>query len=88
MTDAVRRGVRTALWCVITMAGAIPTLAAIFDLDAGTVAKVTAVFTLFTSVLTSIINGLEDKGTIPAVLKAPASPGENPIPPDASELGE
>ena len=83
MSDAIRRGLRTALWGIIAMAGVIPTLAGSFGLDGGQVAKITAIFTAVTAVLTAIINSLEDSGAIPAFLKAPASSGENPMPDDA-----
>ncbi len=66
------------------MAGAVPTLASAFDLGADQIAKITALFTAATAVLTAIINGLEDKGLIPALLKSPASSGGNPMPEDAS----
>jgi hypothetical protein len=84
VSDAIRRGLRTALWGVLAMAGAVPTLAGVFDFDAGDVAKITAVFTAITAVLTAVINGMEDAGLVPALLKAPASSGENPVPDDAS----
>lgn len=83
MPDALRRGLRSALWMVLAMAGAVPTLAAAFDLPASQVAKVTAVFTAVAAVLTAVINAAEDKGLVPALLKAPASSGENPVPDDA-----
>lgn len=84
MSDALRRGIRSALWGVLAMAGAVPTLAAAFNLPASQVAKVTAVFTAMAAVLTAVMNAAEDHGTIPAVLKAPASSGENPVPDDAA----
>jgi hypothetical protein len=83
MTDAIRRGLRTALWGLVAMTGAIPGLAAAFDLPAGIVAKVTTVFTAIAALVTVAINAAEDKGLVPALLKAPASSGENPLPDDA-----
>lgn len=80
MTDALRRGIRSALWMVLAMAGAVPALAAAFDLPTTQVAKITAMFTTVAAVLTAIVNAAEDKGVIPALLKSPASSGENPIP--------
>lgn len=84
MTDAIRRGLRTFLWGLVAMTGAIPTLAAAFDVPAGRVAQITAVFTAATAVITAAINSAEDGGLIPALLKAPASSGENPVPDDAA----
>jgi hypothetical protein len=66
------------------MTGAIPTLAGAFNVPAGRVAQITAVFTTIAAVVTAIINSAEDHGLIPAFLKAPASSGENPIPDDAA----
>lgn len=39
-----------------------------------------ALLGMLTLLWTFIMNALEDNGTIPALLKAPASEGENPIP--------
>lgn len=83
LSDALRRGLRSALWMTLAMAGAVPALAAAFNLPAGQVAKITAVFTATAAVLTAVVNAAEDKGLVPALLKAPASSGENPIPDDA-----
>ena len=83
MSDAVRRGIRSALWGILAMSGAVPALAAAFDLPATTVAKVTAIFTAAAAVLTAVINAAEDHGLVPALLKAPASSGENPVPDNA-----
>lgn len=83
MTDALRRGVRSALWMTLAMAGAVPALAAAFDLPAARVAQITAIFAAITAVLTAIINAAEDRGLVPALLKAPASSGENPVPDNA-----
>jgi hypothetical protein len=69
---------------VLAMTAAIPALAAAFDVPAGRVAQVTAVFSTLAAVLTAAINAAEDKGLIPALLKAPASSGTNPMPNDAS----
>lgn len=84
MSDAIRRGLRTFLWGVVAMTGAIPTLAAAFNVPAGRVTQITAVFTAIAAVVTAVINAAEDKGVIPALLKSPASSGENPIPDDAA----
>lgn len=80
MTDAVRRALRTLLWLTIAAAGAVPALAAAFNVDAALVGKIVAAFTFAGVLITAAINGLEDRGTIPAVLKAPPSAGANPVP--------
>ena len=84
MPDALRRGLRTLLWAVVAMTGGIPALAGAFNVPAGRVAQITAVFSFIAAVVTAIINSAEDHGLIPALLKAPASSGENPMPDDAS----
>jgi hypothetical protein len=83
MNDATRRALRTLIWLSATAAGAIPALAAAFDLSAGVVTKIVAVFTFAGVMLTALVNALEDSGAIPALLKAPPSPGANPVPDDA-----
>jgi hypothetical protein len=87
MSDAIRRGLRSSLWMLVAMTGAVPALAAAFDLPATRVAQVTAVFAAITAVVTAAINAAEDRGVIPALLKAPASSGENPVPDDAESGG-
>lgn len=81
MSDAVRRGLRTFLWGLVAMTGAVPSLAAVFEVPAGRVAQITAVFTATTAVVTAVINSAEDSGMVPALLKAPASSGDHPVPP-------
>lgn len=83
MTDAIRRSLRTLAQALIALAAGVPTIAAAFDLDAGTVARVGAVLAVATAVITAAVNALEDRGTIPALLKAPPSAGANPVPDDA-----
>ena len=80
MTDALRRSLRTLAQALIALAAGVPTIAAAFDLDAVLVAKVGAVLAVATAVITAAVNGLEDRGTIPALLKAPASDGADPVP--------
>lgn len=88
MSDALRRGLRTALWFTLAMAGAIPGLAAALNIPAGRVAQIVAIFTFVGSVLTAVINFAEDKGLVPALLKAPPSPGADPIPdPEGGYVG-
>lgn len=80
MTDAVRRSLRTLIWLCAAAVPAVPGLAAAFSLDAVLVGKIVAAFTFAGVIATGIVNGLEDRGTIPALLKAPPSAGANPVP--------
>ena len=80
MSDAIRRAIRTLLVLCVTASGAIPALAAAFNVPAGRVAQVVAVFGFVATLLTALLNHAEDAGAIPALLKAPASEGENPVP--------
>lgn len=88
MSDATRRGIRTAVdgilsilvSCVAVLG--IPGLNDQFDkLGLG---SALAIFSLIVIILltffTTLKNKLEDNNTIPALLKAPASPGANPVP--------
>lgn len=79
MPDSLRRGIRTALWFILAMAPGVPALAAAFNLSATLVAKVMAVFTFLGATLTAVINLAEDKGVVPAFLKAQASSGADPV---------
>lgn len=80
MNDPIRRGLRTLLQALIALAAGVPTIAAAFDLEAATVAQVGAVLAVATAIITAVVNGLEDRGAIPALLKAPPSAGANPVP--------
>lgn len=80
LTDATRRAIRVAQVLVVAAAGGIPTLAAAFDVPAGRVAQIVAVFSFLGVLLVAARNHLEDNTSFPAVLKAPPSSGENPVP--------
>lgn len=81
MKDSKRRGLRTALQMLVTIltTGAGTGLLKLigFDVSPEIWAAVTAVLL---PLVTTVLNELEDNGTIPAVLKAPASDGEDPLP--------
>ncbi len=81
MTDAIRRALRTLLWSLAGSIPVIPATAALFDISAKIAGQVTGVMTLVVVVLTGVINGLEDRGTIPALLKSPSSDGADPVGP-------
>lgn len=80
MNDAPRRGIRSLMWALLALLAGVPATAAAFGLDPATTAKVGAVCALFTGIFTAAINGLEDAGYLPALLKAPPSGGANPVP--------
>lgn len=80
LPDSTRRTIRGAFDVVPAILAGLLIMVPVLDLPAGTVAKVTAIMGALTLALSKIRNGLEDAGVIPAVLKAPASDGANPIP--------
>ena len=84
MTDAIRRALRTLLWLTGAAIPAVPALAAAFDAPAALVGQIVAVFTFVGVMATAAVNALEDKGAIPALLKAPPSAGAHPLPEDAA----
>lgn len=80
LTDSTRRSIRTAFDVIPAFLAALAILVPVLDLPAETVAKVGAVVGAITLALAKIRNSLEDSGVIPAVLKAPASDGADPVP--------
>jgi hypothetical protein len=84
MKDSTRRGLRTALQLVLSLAttGGLQGILALLGhaLTAEQYAALTGALLPFVTVA---VNSLEDAGTIPAVLKAPASDGQDPVPNDA-----
>lgn len=87
MNDSTRRGIRTALQLVVTLLtnGAVFGLLVLFGVEV-TVEGFTVVAAVLLPIVTTLLNGLEDKGSIPALLKAPASSGADPMP-DATAGG-
>lgn len=81
MSDALRRGLRTALQLVVTLLGngALFGLLVVLEVPV-TLEQFGAVSAVLLPIVTAGLNALEDRGTIPAVLKAPASPGAHPVP--------
>lgn len=78
LNDSWRRGLRTAYQLVVSLVAVLPTLALLdWGDDTG---KALATLMVWGAVFTKLINALEDKGLIPAFLKAPASDGANPVP--------
>lgn len=82
MSDATRRALRTLFQFVV--AGGLTALinGAVDGLDPSWLALVQAVNQL---IVTFAQNWLEDNTAVPALLKAPASEGENPVPDDAGQ---
>lgn len=80
MSDAQRRAVRT-----FVQVGLVQALLALYNAFAPTdltVEQTTAITLVATPVVGFIQNWLEDNTSAPALLKAPASRGENPVPND------
>lgn len=88
-TDSTRRAVRTALDALLALVAAVaavlvvPGFSDVLDgmTTTGATATVGVIVAAATVFLTKLRNALEDRGTIPAVLKAPASDGVDPVPP-------
>lgn len=88
MPDYLRRAIRTFIqsFCgAIISSGVLSAAATAGVVDWSVVTKIliAALAGGVTGLLTLGMNALEDNGSIPAVLKAPASEGVNPVPPDA-----
>jgi hypothetical protein len=80
IVDSTRRALRSILWLLVAAVAAVPSAAVVFDMSAAKAAAVVGMLTPMVGAVTKIVNLLEDDGAIPAVLKAPASDGENPVP--------
>jgi hypothetical protein len=78
MSDSTRRAARTVYQLVISLIAVIPVLAGL-GVAWEPAARVIAALIGFGAIATKLINALEDKGLIPAWLKAPASDGANPV---------
>lgn len=91
MTDALRRAIRTFVQTFlgsIATSGVLSAAATEGVVDWSVLKKVllAACASGFVSLVSYVQNLLEDKGAIPAILKAPASDGVDPIPePDVLE---
>lgn len=77
MTDSVRRGIRTLLDAILAVLAA----GVIEEFFVNMTDTQRAVLALaLVGAITTIKNALEDAGKIPALLKAPASDGADPVP--------
>lgn len=79
MSDATRRALRTFLQALIALIPTIPGAAAVFNISAEVCAKVGAVGAVLVTVITFVVNYLEDNTNMPALLKAQPSAGRNPV---------
>lgn len=81
MKDSTRRGLRTVLQMIVTVltTGSGTALLQLFGVDV-TPQQWAVVSTALLPLVTIVLNELEDSGKIPALLKAPASDGEDPVP--------
>ena len=77
MSDATRRGIHTLLDVLLALVTAGLIEAYLVDLDS---TQQAALVLGLTGAISAIKNGLEDRGAIPALLKAPASDGVDPVP--------
>lgn len=71
MSDATRRAIRTFLQVVLAAVAGVPAAVGAFDLPASTVAKVTGLLAVLVPLVTYTVNALEERGTLPDVLKKP-----------------
>ena len=78
--DSTRRALRTLVQ--VSFVGVIITLLSSFEVINWTAQQTAAVMAFATPVVVFIQNLLEDNTSVPALLKAPASSGENPTPKD------
>lgn len=93
--DSTRRSLRTGIDAILTVLTAtiamllFPGLAELVDswTAAGTTAAAGIVCGALLLFFTKVRNALEDRGKIPALLKAPASSGADPVPDRRGERG-
>lgn len=79
MSDAIRRGIRTAIAVLVAAATGLTGLVAVHVITAEQGAKVGAVLIFLAGIITAGWNALEDADKVPSVLKATASSGANPV---------
>src|SRR4051794_28515995 len=78
--DSTRRSLRTLAHGVVAGALALPVLAAELPTPPGRIGEIVGSVVATCAIVTKIVNTLEDRGLLPAFLKAPTSPGANPVP--------
>lgn len=67
--DTWSRTIRTFLWAILALAPSVPTAVALFNLSAETAAKVGGVVAILVTVVTFLVNALEEAGYLPPILK-------------------
>jgi hypothetical protein len=67
--DTWSRTIRTFLWAILALAPSIPTAVGLFNLPAETAAKVGGVVAVLVTVVTFLVNTLEEAGYLPPILK-------------------
>jgi hypothetical protein len=79
LNDSTRRMLRTVYQLLVALIPALPTLALLTE---GHPPLEAAIATLigWGALVTKVLNAAEDRGWIPAFLKAPASDGAQPVP--------
>lgn len=90
MSDSTRRTIRTVIDGVLGVLGALAVVLVVpgfqdwlEDLGYGKFfVSVSMLVVVCTAFFTKLKNSLEDSNKIPALFKAPASDGANPVPPD------
>jgi hypothetical protein len=80
LSDSTRRSLRTLYQGLLSLLVAVPLISLYVPTGASRLAVIAASVVAAAAVITKIINALEDKGLIPAFLKAPASDGAKPVP--------
>jgi hypothetical protein len=79
VNDAARRGLRTLLQ--VGLVQAVIQVLQVFGITHWSAEQIAAVTTLATPILAYVQNALEDSTpAMPALFKAPASSGQNPVP--------
>lgn len=80
MKDSTRRALRTLAHGVIAGLIAVPVMAAALPTPDGRIGAIVATVVAICAAVTKVVNALEDAGAIPALFKAPASDGADPVP--------
>lgn len=79
LSDSTRRALRGAIQFAAALPGIVATFQVAFAGNPSVTVALTTVLA-WTTLASKVINQLEDAGVIPALLKAPASEGADPIP--------
>lgn len=80
MNDSTRRSLRTLAHGLVAAAVAIPVMLAALPTPPGRIGEIIGVTLGLCAGVTKVVNALEDRGLLPAFLKAPPSAGQHPVP--------